>query len=629
MRRLSWAPPSLVDPVIWTPTESKPKSPNFGPDQDVVVQMPSRPLDVAGGIEILSGRNVRVIGGHLGMNTNYYGSTGDAGRTNLALKIVGNPDYSEAAKNRPRTIHIEGLKFDGTELFEGINVDSKGENALTLCLQAVYFGRIRWKSPPGGGSGHHGGDALQIVNGPIRLLVDSMTMSALTYQGFWLQPTAYGTTTPELYDFRNVQFIGVDTRAQLLAQNGSLPPVENRKLTNVWVQPASGQSWSQSVKGEWPGLQQGTAPEPMVRSSEAGIGYVSPGYTDGSEPLPPIEEEPTPLPEDLLGRYTFGSSSAVAVDTDSGAVFSPATKGDGSALPITSEFGFSTDPVARVLPTANARPQDHQEPADSVEFTVTPPAGQSLDITGFAFHVARGGDSQPRSIEWRSSLDGYARPFLSVPNVETVRPLLTRYAAELTDHKGLTGPVTFRGFYATPGTNLSLEIDDISVTGAVVEVLPEIGVTPLPVEVLSPSVNQQFRFYTTPADVVFERTIRYRRAGSEDAWTVDPYTGLRANDHLATVHDADTTSKNPPGTSYEGYIRLAADGFHSREIPIAWVSPPESTSGPNDGFSGFYEVVGGAEQPLDLVGYGENGQWVPVVLEGQQVNPLDIYSDTY
>ena len=163
-----------------------------------------RVLDVGrGGFELTGGRNVVSRGGLVKPSKRHFPVMVDKPNQNRCLKVSGH-----SSKQAPRTVHIEGLHCAGEHIWEGINVDSKGERGnLTVQLRNILIDRVNVEYP--GGTGKHiGGDALQVWNGPHRLLIDGFTAKNLEYQGMFLQPYQFGTGSLGTWDLRNINLEG-------------------------------------------------------------------------------------------------------------------------------------------------------------------------------------------------------------------------------------------------------------------------------------------------------------------------------------------------------------------------------------------------------------------------------------
>lgn len=200
----SWGAPGLVDPLVWVPSASSRvfKAPA---DRDVLVRWPSEPLDVAGGFQIAGGRNVVSRGGVVAFSRRYPVPGEEHKSRNRCFHISGN-DVGRG----PRTVHVEGLRCAGRYVWEGINVDSKGERgSLTVQLRDIRIDQVN-VTLPGGTGRHEGGDAFQTWNGPHRLRIDGFTAKNLSYQGFFLQPYTFGSGAVGQWEFDRINLEGSD-----------------------------------------------------------------------------------------------------------------------------------------------------------------------------------------------------------------------------------------------------------------------------------------------------------------------------------------------------------------------------------------------------------------------------------
>lgn len=100
-------------------------------------------------------------------------------------------------------------------------------------------------------------------------------------------------------------------------------------------------------------------------------------------------------------------------------------------------------------------------------FTITPIAGQTLNLSNLTFNIARGGASTPRGYVIRSSRDNFAADVASA-NVQTQRTTFTAVSVDLSAaaFQNLSTSTTFRVYLYAPSTSNSLDIDDLTVNGA-------------------------------------------------------------------------------------------------------------------------------------------------------------------
>jgi hypothetical protein len=275
---LSWAPPALSNPMIWTPTANSRKL--VAPiNQDVRIVMPSTPIDWANGIEINGGRNITLIGGAFNYSQDYATSSTDEGVSNRMIYIKGNNTQTSA-----RTVHIEGVHGIGENIFEGINVDSQSEPGLTVQIQNLRIDHIRWLH---GGVGvcpssatHCGGDALQPWNGPTTLRLDHFTVAQADYQGIFLQSDKFGSSPLGPLEFRNVNIRGMGSATDkgttyLIAGD----PNNVKTISNLWITPSPYQGTKPFYETTiWKPYVTVGDPGDFVKASTVGVGYLSPGY---------------------------------------------------------------------------------------------------------------------------------------------------------------------------------------------------------------------------------------------------------------------------------------------------------------------------------------------------------------
>lgn len=262
-----WSAPKLeANPLVWVPSASS-RTFKAPANRDVVISWPKTALDVPGGFELTGGRNVVSRGGLVKPSKRHFPVMVDTPNQNRCLKVSGH-----SSAQSPRTVHIEGLHCAGEHIWEGINVDSKGERGnLTVQLRNILIDRVNVEYP--GGTGKHiGGDALQVWNGPHRLLIDGFTAKNLEYQGMFLQPYQFGTGSLGTWDLRNINLEGDPARSAYIlwlagARSGS-GNVIKMTVKNVYVQPGGGRSRSQSLwdaANDWPEVKIGKAPTDFVK----------------------------------------------------------------------------------------------------------------------------------------------------------------------------------------------------------------------------------------------------------------------------------------------------------------------------------------------------------------------------
>jgi hypothetical protein len=151
----------------------------------------------------------------------------------------------------------------------------------------VQLQNIRIEGATGTKAGNHA-DLIQSWAGPRQLRIDGFT-GYTNYQGFFLLPNQwFDGPAPELFDLRNINLVGDPAGAGYLYwvdETRQRFPVRHQ---NLWAQPSAGKAgnpdqflWPRPSTGDrtWDGVREGVpAGGDLVTRSEAGIGYVSPGY---------------------------------------------------------------------------------------------------------------------------------------------------------------------------------------------------------------------------------------------------------------------------------------------------------------------------------------------------------------
>jgi hypothetical protein len=174
---------------------------------------------------------------------------------------------------------VEGLRIRGADLAEGINLDQR--LGAIVQLQNVRIEPIRARDEVAFTDTHP--DLLQTWAGPAELRVDRFT-GTTDYQGFFLQPTQFGTQVLRRVDLRRVDIHAVDrdgvlTAGVLLWKGGGTYPVN---VHDVWIEPDPTRGLKSSLwpsPAAWSGVLVGKPPAgPHVPIGVAGARYVSPGY---------------------------------------------------------------------------------------------------------------------------------------------------------------------------------------------------------------------------------------------------------------------------------------------------------------------------------------------------------------
>jgi hypothetical protein len=260
---LSWAPPLITDPVDIYATQTN-LHPKLDLATDYRIHLPQdRPL--TGAVIVEGGRNIVLIGGEI--------TPTSAGERGLYVK-------GSTAQTQPRVVHVEGVKINGCQNADGIDLDAQGERGLIVQQQNVRVGDPA--NPVAGNfSGWHA-DCLQTWNGPAILRIDRLT-GYTGYQGLMLGPAQFGGWRPsELgpWDFRRINLVGVDgftDKAAYPIYADTLPADLEVRCEDVWAAP-TGTHGAIYRPGRLD-VNVGTPPDgDFVPAGAAGRSYVSPGY---------------------------------------------------------------------------------------------------------------------------------------------------------------------------------------------------------------------------------------------------------------------------------------------------------------------------------------------------------------
>lgn len=190
----------------------------------------------------------------------------------------------------------------------------------------------------------------------------------------------------------------------------------------------------------------------------------------------------------IVAQYDFNSATD-PTDTNATGIPASTTGADVTASDITGAGGLeiyrirnpSSSYASNVLLTA--RDVNGSDTALSFtnngffSFTVTPDSGFELDLTSLDFLVTRGGTSETRNYEIRSSLTGttsLAGPVAPTGDRSGGTAGMDNISLDLTaftEFQNLTSAVTFIFITATTGTfNATLEWDNITLSGDVTAV---------------------------------------------------------------------------------------------------------------------------------------------------------------
>lgn len=106
---------------------------------------------------------------------------------------------------------------------------------------------------------------------------------------------------------------------------------------------------------------------------------------------------------DLLSYYFNGNLSPILADGYEGSGF--LANGGSKAIVGLGNNNGSYGYILLKKSTKNAN--EAVSNAQFAQFSLTPPKGQTVQLGGFSFTASRGGNSTPRGVVLRSSLDGY------------------------------------------------------------------------------------------------------------------------------------------------------------------------------------------------------------------------------
>lgn len=182
---LTWAPPTLVTPTTVTvPVGGQLELKN---DTDYIIN--ARAAKTTEPIRIRGGRNIHLIGAHIEIS----GIDAPSEIASVGVNIEENPFTTSdpvragGASVDGRTVHIEGVRIDGTSLSQGIRTDAP---TAIIQLQNIYVGTVRFKN-----SDHRDGtnnlpinhpDIIQTYGSQKELRIDRFTGSS-AYQGLFFK----------------------------------------------------------------------------------------------------------------------------------------------------------------------------------------------------------------------------------------------------------------------------------------------------------------------------------------------------------------------------------------------------------------------------------------------------------
>jgi hypothetical protein len=246
---LAWPAPALHDPQVIQLTPGHTKL-ALNLHRDYVLKLPhGRPLSAPQGLSIWGGHNVVLIGG-----------------------TVNVPDKSGAVSLAAQTgtIHVEGVRFTGPHLMEGIDLNEP--RGATVELENLYIATVH-----GSYTTNHA-DLIQSWAGPRRLLVDGL-MGATQYQGFFLLPNQqFSGPAPQLFDLRNVYindrqgayalWLQTKPHVPLYASGVYVTPNPKKTWRGWWLWPKPGDATWNHVRAA------GDSPRAIqARIARAGVDY--------------------------------------------------------------------------------------------------------------------------------------------------------------------------------------------------------------------------------------------------------------------------------------------------------------------------------------------------------------------
>jgi hypothetical protein len=251
---LAWPAPKLAAPKVINLTSRTPSKLFLNPRQDYILRLPrGHVLNVPYGFQVTGGHNIVMVGGTLNME-----------RPSGVMDLT----------NQTGTVHIEGVRFTGSDLLEGFDLSEP--LGATVEFEHVYVATVH-----GSQSTNHA-DLIQTWAGPRRLLVDGFVGST-DYQGFFLLPNQhYNGPAPRQFDLRNV-YINDRGGYALWVQGSPRVPVS---VSHVYVTPNPTKTWpgwwlmpKPSAASPWGQVSSAkAAPAPVIQLARpAGIGYPAAG----------------------------------------------------------------------------------------------------------------------------------------------------------------------------------------------------------------------------------------------------------------------------------------------------------------------------------------------------------------
>ena len=213
--RLPWPAPALNHPETIQLTSANAGTLRLDPNRDYKLVLPTTgPLQAPNGLRIYGGHNVVIVGGTIN---------------------IPNRTGAGELQDQTGTIHLEGVRFTGTQLMEGLDLQ---EPNATVELENIFFDTVH-----GTYTTNHA-DLIQSWAGPKRLLIDGL-YGTTQYQGFFLLPNQhYSGPAPQLFDIRNVYIDDQGGAYALWLQTSPKVPLH---VSNVNVTPNAARTW----RGWW------------------------------------------------------------------------------------------------------------------------------------------------------------------------------------------------------------------------------------------------------------------------------------------------------------------------------------------------------------------------------------------
>lgn len=162
------------------------------------------------------------------------------------------------------------------------------------------------------------------------------------------------------------------------------------------------------------------------------------------------------------------SSNATANTVATGVIASALVNGSLTSLFFDVALGYPSDPTIFIRPASTTSTSGAAITNNSYFFmAITPSTGYTISLSSITFKGAKGGSSNSRGWEVRSSIDTYGATIQNGTftaqraTFETV----TITSLTATQYQNLSSGITFRIYLYSPNTGASIEMDDITVIG--------------------------------------------------------------------------------------------------------------------------------------------------------------------